>query len=162
MRSAVRSSARLIADSMLGDVARKLRLYGLDVLYYKQGDDEGLLRNYRDRVLLTGDEELYRRAVAEGRSAILVKVGGDKARVVAGVLRELGVRPSLALNRCTVCNGRLRRAGPEDLRGVPEAVRASRREFYVCESCGKVYWIGGHWRGIREFSRRVKEELRLK
>ncbi|MFP3416819.1 MAG: Mut7-C RNAse domain-containing protein, partial [Nitrososphaeria archaeon] len=34
---------KFITDSMLGNIARKLRLFGFDVLYYKKGDDEGLL-----------------------------------------------------------------------------------------------------------------------
>jgi len=44
----------------------------------------------------------------------------------------------------------------------PESLRAFNR-FYVCPSCGKVYWEGSHWRNIRrilEEARRRAEVLR--
>lgn len=156
MKSAARSLAKLIADSMLGDVARKLRLYGLDVLYYKNGDDEGLLRNYTCRLLLTCDEDLYKRAASLGRKVLLLRVDEDRAKAVAEVLRAVGAQPRIRAVRCTLCNGELRRASAADLVNVPEKVKAVHSSFYVCSRCGKVYWIGKHWKGITGFNEKVK------
>ena len=37
---------------------------------------------------------------------------------------------------------------PEELPadcGVPEGVKAAQREFWMCGSCGKVFWQGGQY-----------------
>ncbi len=50
---------RLVADAMLGRLAKWLRALGYDTLYWR-GDDAGLVRiaMVEDRLLLTGDTRL--------------------------------------------------------------------------------------------------------
>ncbi len=51
---------RFVIDSMLGTLARKLRIFGFDSLYYNHIDDEELLSLClaMNRILLTSDEVL--------------------------------------------------------------------------------------------------------
>ena len=65
---------KFIADSMLGDVARWLRMLGYDTLYSKSIKDHEILiiAERDDRVILTRDISLVRRARKRGLRAILI------------------------------------------------------------------------------------------
>ena len=55
---------KFIVNSMLGDVARWLRMLGYDTLYYRDVDDETLISIARKdgRILITRDKSLSNRA----------------------------------------------------------------------------------------------------
>ena len=59
---------KFLVDGMLGKLTRWLRMLGQDVLYSVQlGDSELLeLAKKEDRILLTKDFELYKRATGRG------------------------------------------------------------------------------------------------
>ena len=63
---------KFLADSMLGKLARWLRMLGHDVTYNIQLNDNELLElaKKENRVLLTKDLELYKRAAAKGIDAL--------------------------------------------------------------------------------------------
>src|SRR5215470_8136097 len=69
---------KFLVDSMLGGLARWLRILGHDVTYDSQAHDNDILRLARDEemILLTRDEELYRRANARHLRCALV--GGER------------------------------------------------------------------------------------
>ena len=60
---------------MLGKLSRWLRLLGYDVLYFHDIADDELLRKAKEsnRVLLTKDFTLYRRAVINDVEAIMLR-----------------------------------------------------------------------------------------
>ncbi len=154
---------KFIVDSMLGNVARKLRLFGFDTVYYKNGDDEGLIKNFRERVLLTCDRELYRRCVSEGRIAIFVERSEDEVYALSDIFKELGIKPKLRAIRCTVCNGRLRKMSESEVNtssDIPKNTKSTYKEFYVCTNCGKVYWFGSHWKNIKKFNEELHDALK--
>ena len=43
---------------------------------------------------------------------------------------------------------------------VPENIFKRNNEFWVCDSCGKVYWEGGHCRRIKKSVEKIKEKLK--
>ncbi|MBA3043717.1 hypothetical protein FP804_01105, partial [archaeon] len=49
---------RFVADTMLGRLARWLRLLGFDVLYPETADDKELLKIAGERIIFTRDKEL--------------------------------------------------------------------------------------------------------
>ncbi len=149
---------------MLGSLARKLRIFGFDTLYFSEGDDAELvaLSKRERRVILTSDRGLYTRSSARGARAILVEGKTDKARLLS-VIRQGGVeaaslRSAGAGSRCATCNGELevvtKREAAEN--GVPPKVLARHRLFYRCLSCSRLYWRGTHWKRLRRLSRSVK------
>ena len=155
---------KFIADGMLGKLARWLRLAGHDVIYI--GDlkvpageqDDALLSLSRreDRVLLTCDIELHRRARRAGVRSAFVQ-GSDLVDQLVQVSRRSGskihIRPENS--RCPMCNGMLEEAGKEDVGGkVPANVLEGQSEFWRCSSCGKIYWKGSHWKTIVEMAER--------
>ncbi len=150
---------RLLVDGMLGSLARKLRIYGFDVFFDpKLDDDEILLQaEAQRRVIISADEELCKRAIKRGLEAIYVR-GRDDVERLGLIFDELGVDASLDLveTRCPLCNGILKRVGREEVSGVPQGVLQRYEEFYVCRSCGHVYWEGSHWDRLKEMDEAIK------
>jgi uncharacterized protein len=158
----LRSPPRFIADAMLGSLARKLRIFGLDTIYFT-GDDAELeaLAKGKRRVILTCDRGLFDHARRHGARAILVEGRTDRERL----LSIRGHREaSLALfslgkaSRCAVCNGELEAVlkGDAAAAGVPGSVLARHRLFYRCTSCSRSYWRGKHWDRLRRLCYSLK------
>lgn len=153
-----------IADSMLGSVARKLRIFGFDTLYIAHAHDDEILKTgiEQGRVILTADKELFKRVVKTGVRGVLVSGAGDLEDLVH-ILSKNGIT-SVDLDgigsRCSMCNGLLEQKEPDQVKnGVPRKVAELHREFYQCTTCRKVYWEGGHLRRIRALVRSVDTKL---
>ena len=143
-----------VADGMLGNVSRWLRMLGYDVEYNPELSDEELLELARreHRILLTRDYELYRKAVLDGIQAFLV-TSTDLKLALSSIIKSFNMSAEISpeRSRCPTCNSPLRKANVEDVVSkVPRAVLERYREFWVCTNpyCGKVYWKGSHWRNI--------------
>lgn len=51
--------------------------------------------------------------------------------------------------RCSVCNGKLAHIDWEKAKEIVPALSIeTAKQFWICESCGKTYWDGTHWKGI--------------
>jgi hypothetical protein len=141
-----------LVDSMLGRLARWLRILGFDTWYFREIADRELLQIQQatGRVLLTRDTRLIQFA-GIGRHALLhSNCWRDQLREVVETL-SLQVAPERILTRCLVCNRLLERLKEEEVLGrVPDYVAFSTSHFQGCKSCGKVYWAGTHRRGIEE------------
>ncbi|MCX8162708.1 MAG: hypothetical protein N3E44_07000 [Candidatus Bathyarchaeota archaeon] len=159
--------SRFLADAMLGRTARWLRILGYDTIYGGGLEDDKLLSICvsQSRILLTSDEQLYSRAVRDKVEAVLVR-GGSEAEKVAWIAFNLGLKleinPESSL--CPVCNSIIRRIDMDEarVRGVPEKVLGWSKDFWVCSGCGKVYWVGSHYRRMKLFLRevsRIMEDL---
>lgn len=169
---------KFLVDRMLGRLSAWLRILGYDTI--SANSFSGLSNSEEDtymlnlsalehRTLLTRDAELHRRAREKfGISSLLIKEDS--------VFHQLQqVREHLALTfpceptilRCSVCNGTIQRAHDDvvyrsqELKAlcskgvnVEEFVRRH-QEFYVCTSCGKVFWKGSHWRGMLQKTRHL-------
>jgi uncharacterized protein len=150
---------RFVVDAMLGSLARKLRIFGFDTSYFREGDDSALeaVARREGRTIVTADRSLFEHSRAKGVSAVLVKGASDRVRLasIAGQL-SLG-RPAVRRarpSRCAACNGELREMGKEEasLAGVPPKVLARHRLFFQCTSCSRLYWRGRHWEKLRRLS----------
>lgn len=137
---------RLLADAMLGRLARWLRLLGYDTAYWRDGSDEALVRQARaeGRLILTRDHQLAGR---RGVAAFLVTAEtlDEQIAEVRAILAPLGGNPQ-PFTRCPECNGALAdlpRSAARDL--VPPYVWHTQPEFRRCPDCGRVYWKGTHW-----------------
>ncbi|MCS7111374.1 MAG: hypothetical protein N3D82_03695 [Ignisphaera sp.] len=144
---------RFIADAMLGHVARWLRLLGYDTLYYKSINDWKLLKiaKEEDRILLTRDQGLFRRARKYGVRALFIE---DPS--VEKVLALISIKYSISLEfnkedtLCPECNTRLKHTTSvaEISAKIKKEIVLKYKEFWICPSCTKVYWQGTHWRTI--------------
>jgi uncharacterized protein with PIN domain len=134
---------RLVTDSSLEGLARRLRQLGYDV---------AVVRGARL-------EELFAAAAIDGRTVLTLSA--RHPRRFAGVPAHVVPRDDLAaavrrvadafepsgppFGRCTACNTALRNRHRMEASGeVPGAVLRRASVFRSCPACGKWYWNGSH------------------
>ncbi|MDA4116519.1 MAG: Mut7-C RNAse domain-containing protein [Thaumarchaeota archaeon] len=148
-----------VADAMLGSLARKLRIFGFDTIYFGEGGDPELeaLAKKEKRVIITSDRRLFEHSEGMGLRAVLVEGKTDGARL-RSVAKQAGPGMTLSLrgrtSRCAVCNGELELIRRSDAAAseIPPKVLARHRLFFVCKSCSRRYWRGRHWDKLRRLS----------
>ena len=154
---------KFLADSMLGKLARWLRMLGHDVTYNIQLNDNDLLElaKKENRVLLTKDLELYKRANAKNLDALYLEGKSESER-----LAEVAKRYSLTLeidmekSHCPVCNTKLKATPKEQLSGeIEKNTFTYYDKFWKCPNCGQVYWQGAHWKQISSTLREAQAKL---
>ena len=143
---------KFLADSMLGKLARWLRMLGQDVAYNVALDDNGLLESAKknSRALLTKDLELYKRAVGRGLDAYFVE-GTSEAQRLAEVAERYGLTLAIDMDKshCPVCNTPLKAAAKVELAGeLQKNTYTYYDKFWKCPNCGQIYWQGAHWKQI--------------
>ena len=142
---------RFIADSMLGRLAKWLRLLGFDTYYSPQIEDTLLIEIARDekRVLITRDTRLVKRRAVKD---FLLLAENDTFEQLKKVIDTFDLLPEkrddpcpVCFIRCSLCNGLLDDIPKEDAKEhVPEYVYQTSENFRHCPSCGKFYWKGTH------------------
>ncbi|MFV2081996.1 MAG: Mut7-C RNAse domain-containing protein [bacterium] len=151
---------RFIADSMLGTLARKLRILGLDTEYYPDADMGEIMYRCRaeSRILLTKNRKL---ADTSHISTWLVRGDGywEEFLSITGLLPKSGAGYSL-FSRCSVCNGCLTDvSGGSVKEKVPPHVLRTRSRIMKCSGCARVYWKGTHWNRMNREAARMIERL---
>jgi uncharacterized protein len=140
---------RLLADEMVGRLARYLRMLGCDTLYAHGWSDDEIVARARDdgRTVLTRDRALSSRV----ESAVLLRSSAlpEQLRQVVAAIPDLP--RTVSFERCTVCNGPLRpRAGPP---GDPAPIHPRgppAGPVFECTDCGHAYWEGTHTAAVRQ------------
>jgi uncharacterized protein with PIN domain len=147
---------RFLVDGMLGGLARWLRILGYEVRYDASAKDNNLLTiaGKENMVLLTRDEELHQRAIAKKIVSALV-VGETEEERLAQMAKAFGVRleTNMAETKCPECGANLMEKSKTALSDeVPEESLKLYNQFWKCsnQNCGKVYWVGSHWKQIRQ------------
>jgi uncharacterized protein with PIN domain len=157
---------KFIADRMLGRLSRWLRLFGYDTLVIRQqeNEDEMLieLAEKEGRILISRDRVLVRKAIKKGIRAYPVQ-SSEIMEQLREMKKEFGIEIEPRMERCTLCNSTIRKAKPEEM----ELIRAKDyvypatlervNEFWLCDDCGQVYWLGKHWENIRERVDKLKK-----
>jgi uncharacterized protein with PIN domain len=140
---------KLIADVMLGRLAKWLRIAGFDVLYSNTYSDDELVEisNREERVLLSRDTRLLiRKSVTR---FIFLESQEIHAQIIQ-VLEAMQISAlPLPLTRCLACNEALIDAEKESVRrSVPAYVYATQSRFRSCPKCGGVFWAGTHRKSV--------------
>jgi uncharacterized protein with PIN domain len=147
---------RFIADAMLGQLARWLRILGFDCAYDSSIDDQELVRRAvaEDRIILSRDRSLPEDWWVAG----IHLIGSEELREqLREIVRSFDLAGSVRLfSRCSECNHPLREARKADLsERVPPHALSAHDSFLECPSCQRVYWEGSHTERIR----RVVDEV---
>ena len=136
---------KFVADSMLGKLAKWLRILGYDThyqSYYRPGVMDQLL--IEDRCLLSR----YREAVNQYKNTVLLNA--DRVGAQLDELREkiedFSPDRSNWFSRCLACNTVLKEAPRDEARdNVPEYVFYSNMSgIRWCPSRRRYYWPGSH------------------
>jgi uncharacterized protein with PIN domain len=141
---------RFVADAHLGGLARLLRMSGFDTLYDNHFSDSEIaaIAAREGRIVLTRDRELLkRREITHGCYVHALKANPQLREIFRRLDLARSARP---FSLCLECNMPLRElerslAEPR----VPSGVYARYRRFNACDSCGRVYWEGSHWRPMK-------------
>jgi uncharacterized protein with PIN domain len=144
---------RFIVDHNVGKLARYLRMMGYDTLFYKGGDDSGLVATAlaENRVILTRDRGIMeRRLVTTGRlKAILLETERPDeqiCRVVRALKLESRHRP---FSLCLEDNQPLEERSRQQVAGrVPQYVFKTQNYYRECPACRRIYWRGTHWQAM--------------
>jgi len=148
---------KFIADVMLGRLAKRMRLLGIDVLYDRTLDDNEIIRLSleQDRVILTRDRALSDRPLAANHLLIKSDIVQQQVEQVFSTFPlESLLNP---LSRCSGCNEPLDRITREDARDlVPHYVYENNYLFLRCPQCKRTYWHGTHVRRMVFPERRTK------
>lgn len=127
---------------------------GCDVKYYNDASDDALLSiaEREGRVLLTRDAELFRRASSKGMKTFFVN-GESVVEKLANMAKYFGIKLEVDMfaSYCSMCGASLRSVeSGAVLDKVPPGTLKHYTKFWVCDDCGKVYWLGRHWKKINE------------
>lgn len=151
---------RFLADSMLGKLAKWLRILGCDVAFDPMISDREIAERGRreGRVILTRDTLLIRRREVRDNHFF---VRGDSYRdQLRQVVAHFAIDPEGSLfTRCIRCNEPLEDAPKPLLAGkVPPYVYGTQESFGSCLRCGRIFWKATH---RAQMERHRKEMLRL-
>ncbi len=139
-------------DSMLGKLARWLRMAGFTTTYYEVIEDDDLIKAClaANAILVTRDRMLAEKA-GNYVKTILIKSNSLPQQlrefISAARLKPRVLSPSL----CTACGGELKRVLKKSVAGeVFPRVYERNKIFWRCTKCQKLYWKGTHLKGIKK------------
>ena len=132
------------ADSMLGKLARYLRILGYDTAYQSNYSENELLKlSAKGRIILTKNQKTF----SSYPHAILIEHNTIKDQIKM-VDKAIGLTRdhNTWLNRCTLCNSLLSKVEEDEAReNVPDFVFAHHpQNILFCPVCKKFYWPGTH------------------
>lgn len=148
----------LLADRMLGKLARMLRMVGQDVEYVREGDPLEIARRAEreGRVFLTRERRI---AMRRDLGRILFIENNYPFHQARQVIRDLDLAMDAGFRRCVEDNGLLSPASHEAVRdAVPPYVHETAPAFYRCDRCQRVYWEGTHVARMREMIAALRDE----
>ncbi|MGE3481751.1 MAG: Mut7-C RNAse domain-containing protein [Gammaproteobacteria bacterium] len=151
LRPAPLRVTRFVLDVHLGRLAAYLRLLGFDTLHRNDYDDPTLAEisvNER-RILLTRDRRLLmRKQITHG---YYVRATRPREQLLEVLIRFDLLKAQRPFTRCLHCNGAIAAVSKAGiLPRLQPRTRIAYNEFWQCQSCGKVYWKGMHYRRLCE------------
>jgi len=157
---------KFLVDSMLGKLARWLRMLGCDVIYDVKLNDSELLESAKkeNRVLLTKDLELFKRATIRGINTSFVE-GETESERLAEVAKRYKVTLEINMDKahCPICNTKLELTPKQKLSNELEKNTYTYYDkFWKCPRCGQIYWQGAHWKQISNTLNEAQTKLENK
>jgi hypothetical protein len=146
---------QFITDRMLGTLTRYLRFMGYNTVSangFEEGnskEDTLLLAcaEREDRILLTRDTELARR----GKERALLISSDDVLEQVQQLVDRGLIERRLVMDRCSLCNTKLRTATDAEIAGAEYAPQdRTGFTFFFCRQCRRLYWNGSHTKQLLE------------
>ena len=132
--------------------------------------DREMVNRYKKKflLLLSTEPELYNKFGIESDEIITPSIllnTDDFVQSMAILHQKFKIRlkyiPKLA--RCSACNFKIKEVKDKTVfrEKIPEGVYQNNQDFWVCEneSCGKLYWIGGHFEDIFRKLDEVKKTI---
>jgi len=133
---------RFVVDSMLGKMAKWLRVLGFDTRYEHLQRQEQL-EAYRagGYLVITRNQRWC------AQPGVMCVAASDSREQLREVISTLSVTPEEVrlLERCIICNEPLNHLQQDKVFGlVPDYVFETHTTFYQCPQCRRIYWPGSH------------------
>lgn len=147
---------------MLGTIAKKLRMLGFDTYYYNTINDDDLITAAKkeERIIITKDHTLAIKATNQNISTIQVLTNIEKEQLIE-IAHKMSWKKLILNNpRCSVCNGVLQKVPKQEIiEKIPPKVAESTQEFWRCEKCSHIYWVGTHIRNLERLIAEINDTL---
>lgn len=142
---------KFLADSMLGKLAKWLRMSGIDTESRNEKRFSAFLRRGREseRIILTKDTKFLK--IYSPPPFYFVKgISAEKQFAETAGQFHLAIKSDL-LTRCLVCNSILENVERNDVEGlVPDYIFDNFLNFTRCPRCSKLFWEGTHVSNLRK------------
>jgi len=136
---------KFIADSMLGRLAKWLRLFGYDTAYFKGKSDSELIYESikQRRVILTRDSR-----ISKNKPLKIIFIKSERfTEQIRQVAKDLNIEfeKERYFTRCLGCNARLIKIEKEKVKDrVPAFIYKTQKIYSCCPNCEKIFWEGSH------------------
>jgi uncharacterized protein len=133
---------RFVVDSMLGKMAKWLRVLGFDTRYEYLNKLHQVTEHLAEGFFIVTKNQRWC-----GLSGVICIAANDPNKQLLEVAARISLRPGdiQFLNRCILCNALLAHLPRNDAFGlVPDYVFETQTDFSRCPHCQKVYWSGSH------------------
>jgi len=155
---------RFIIDSMLGNLATKLRLLGFDSKFYSDINDIKLMEiaKNENRMLVTKDVQLAR--LSTKRQVEVIQITEyDEIEQFFQINNKVRLERCFIKGdsaRCTLCNGLLHNIEKKYVKEKISMVLIERVDnFWECMDCKKIYWEGTHIKNLQQFVDKLNDRL---
>ena len=142
---------RFLADAMLGKLSKWLRIIGFDTLYYREAEDDKLVKLAikENRQILTRKTSLRNRKDIKNQLFFISE--NNPIKQLQEVIEHYGIKiqPHKVFTLCLICNQRLKEISAELAKDrVPDYIANTEKMFSVCPHCKRVFWKGSHYENI--------------
>ncbi len=137
---------KFIVDSMLGKLAKRLRLMGYDTYYDAKKDDREILKlsKEEDRLIVTRDT-----GMSKIRGAKVLLIRSTDIHEQLKEISKLSLDSNRSFSRCPECNTPVKDVSKEEVKNiVPKLVYETLNKFSYCPKCKKAYWQGTHYQKL--------------
>ena len=166
---------------MFGKLGRFLRLLGFDTEIANSDLKDSQIFEIAlktSRILMTRDKKFYETAQSQLKKrnlspnmALFIPFQEIVEELVE-IFSILGIDPELFIwkegedipfqSRCSKCNYEIISVKKETvINQIPLKSATNFKKFWQCtnDSCGKIYWIGRHWKDIKIILKKVKKNM---
>ncbi len=133
---------KFLLDSMLGRLAKWLRIMGYDTHYQSEYKLHELYKLAQERIFITKNKTLSSKL----QGILLTSNHIEEQIKELNEKLKLTQKPYMWFSRCIICNTKLQSADPQLAQQfVPEYVYVeNKNNIKFCPSCKRFYWPGTH------------------
>ncbi len=151
---------KFIVDHNVAKLARRLRMMGYDTTVFKEADDWQMIRTAlaENRIIITRDTGVMkRRVITSGKLKGLLIVSDDPESQINQVVDAFQLDTKKSLTLCMECNIPLVSIDREAVKSrVPPYVCQTKKQFYECPVCHRIYWQGSHWEAMQQTLKKLE------
>jgi uncharacterized protein with PIN domain len=153
--------SKFYADSMLGKLSRFLRFFGYSTLYRTDETTEEMIETAKanNLIVLSQSKQVIAKCHKQEIRGFSMPTSSieNQLRVLKNEIDiDFEIPPKKML--CSLCNGVISKKVKEEIIDkIPKKTAQYHEDFWQCNECEKIYWLGSHWEDIKRIIERVEE-----